>query len=161
MYEGFRCKHLKDRKECAGCSIVLGKKTGSLYDPDIQHMPPGSIIPVPPGFMKGTIKGVSKDVPKTVNEQGGGQSEVSYGFDCLDPKAMFAMTEALEEGRKEYGKNNWRKISVEDHINHMLIHIFAYMAGDTQDDHLGHAMCRAMFAKAVDITNNERNDEDL
>jgi hypothetical protein len=104
------------------------------------------------------IKGVSKDAPKTVNEQGGGQSAVSYGFDCLDPKAMFKMTEALEEGRKEYGKDNWRKISIDDHLNHLLIHVFAYMAGDRQDDHLGHAMCRAMFACAVDITNNEEKE---
>jgi hypothetical protein len=104
------------------------------------------------------IKGVSKDAPKITNEHGGGQSAVSYGFDCLDPKAMFQMTEALEEGRKEYGKDNWRKIPVDDHLNHLMIHVMAYMAGDRQDDHLGHAMCRAMFACAVDLENKERNE---
>lgn len=102
------------------------------------------------------ILGVAKDAPRTVNERGGGQTAAAYGFDCLDPQAMFAMTQALEEGRQTYGKDNWRLIPIEDHLNHLLIHIFAYMAGDTQDDHLGHAMCRAMFAKAVATENQER-----
>lgn len=159
------CWNQWDRKDCEGCVTVHGKP--SKYKADMKYTPEYAAkleAKIKACSFQETcvhadcsgctmynseIKGVSKDTPKTTNAQGGSQSAVSYGFDCLDPKAMFAMCEALEEGRKEYGKDNWRKIPVEDHINHLLIHVFAYLAGDTQDDHLGHAMCRAMFAKAV------------
>lgn len=137
------CRNQWDRKECEGCAPVHGKP--SKYKDE--------------RVISSEIKGVSKDAPKATNKQGGSQSAVAYGFDCLDPKAMFSMCEALEEGRKEYGKDNWRKIPVEDHLNHLLIHVFAYLAGDTQDDHLGHAMCRAMFAKALTFSVAETNEE--
>ena len=36
----------------------------------------------------------------------------------------------------------------------MIIHAYAYLAGDNTDEHLSHIMCRAMFAQAVEIDNN-------
>ena len=50
---------------------------------------------------------------------------------------------------EKYGVDNWRKIGVESHLNHLLMHVFAYLAGDTQDEHLEHALCRAMMAVGV------------
>lgn len=99
---------------------------------------------------------LSSDAPTITNTQGGKQSDTPYAFTELDPHAMFVLTEILYTGREKYGKNNWRLISVEDHINHALVHINAYMAGDNQDDHLGHAFCRLMFAIGVqhDKVNN-------
>lgn len=97
------------------------------------------------------IEGVGPDAPTVVNEHGGKQSQVLYRFDLVDPIAMFEMTKVLKKGADKYGKDeNWRKIPVKDHLNHLLIHVYAYLAGDTQDDHLSHALCRAMFAVAVD-----------
>lgn len=96
------------------------------------------------------IAGVGQYAPTVTNEQGGKQSATTYAFDCLDPKAMFAMCKVLKEGRDKYGTDsNWRRIPVYDHLNHLLIHVFAFMAGDTSDNHLSHALCRAMFALAV------------
>jgi hypothetical protein len=101
------------------------------------------------------VKGVGKDAETVVNEYGGKQSKVEYRFDLLDPLAMFEITKVLKEGFDKYGDDeNWRRISVKDHLNHLLIHVYAYLAGDRQDEHLSHAMCRAMFALAVDIANN-------
>lgn len=98
-----------------------------------------------------TVLGVSKDEPREVNEKGASQSRSPYRFDLLDPSAMFEMTKVLKEGADKYGVDNWRGISVRDHLNHLLIHAYAYLAGDNSDDHLSHLMCRAMFALAVDI----------
>ena len=33
--------------------------------------------------------------------------------------------------------------------NHAIQHLYAYLAGDTSDDHLAHAILRAMFAFEV------------
>lgn len=98
------------------------------------------------------ISGVGKDSETVVNEKGGKQSKVQYRFDVLDPKAMFAMCKVLKEGYDKYGDDsNWRKIPVNEHLNHLLIHVYAYLAGDETDEHLSHAFCRAMFALAVDL----------
>jgi hypothetical protein len=97
------------------------------------------------------IPGVGKDVPIETNESGGKQSKIDYRFDLLDVPSMFALAKVLDEGAKEYGENNWRKISVESNLNHAIMHILAYLNGDTQDDHLSHAFTRLMFALGVKI----------
>ena len=43
-----------------------------------------------------------------------------------------------------------KRIPAEEHINHAVQHLFAYLAGDESDDHLSHAILRAMFAYEVD-----------
>ena len=45
---------------------------------------------------------------------------------------------------------NYKKIPPEEHVNHAIQHLFAYLAGDESDDHLSHAILRAMFAYEVD-----------
>lgn len=94
---------------------------------------------------------VSPDRPITTNEHGGLQSEVLVRFDLIDGKALFAMAAVLHEGAEKYGADNWRLIPVEDHLNHLIMHAYAYLTGDRTDEHLSHIQCRAMFANAVEI----------
>ena len=101
--------------------------------------------------MTSAILGVGKDAPITVNEHGGKQSKLPYRFDLLDARAMFALAKVLCEGAEKYGDENWRKIPIRDHLNHLLAHVYAYMAGDESDDHLEHAFCRAMMAVALKL----------
>lgn len=100
-----------------------------------------------------SIAGAS--APTTYNEKGAGQSHAPARFDLVDGKAMFAMAAVLHEGAEKYGPNNWRGIGIDDHLNHLIMHAYAYLAGDRSDAHLSHIMCRAMFAQAVDITETE------
>lgn len=95
---------------------------------------------------------VSKDVQTHTNAKGGSQSHIPVRFDLVDGKAMFAMCGVLAEGAAKYGPNNWRKIDIDDHLNHLIMHAYAYLAGDRSDEHLSHIMCRAMFAQAVELT---------
>lgn len=94
---------------------------------------------------------VGPDVPVITNEHGGSQSQANVRFDLIDAKAMFEMAKVLDHGAKKYGANNWRLIAVEDHLNHLLMHAYAYLAGDRTDDHLSHALCRATFALGVSL----------
>lgn len=105
------------------------------------------------GKSSSMIPGLGKDAPKVVNDQGGSQSHLPYRFDLIDPQAIFALAEVLYQGSERHGEDNWRKIPINDHLNHALAHIYAYMAGDEQDDHLGHAFCRMMFAVALERGN--------
>lgn len=97
----------------------------------------------------------SPDAPTTTNEKGGSQSDIPVRFDLIDAKAMFEMAKVLDHGARKYGENNWRLISVEDHLNHALMHIFAYLAGDETDEHLSHILCRATFALGVSLQGDD------
>jgi hypothetical protein len=105
------------------------------------------------------VKGVSKEEPIIINENGGGQSRSLYRFDLLDPKALFEAAKVLKEGADKYGSENWRLISIDDHLNHMLIHAYAYLAGDKTDDHLSHILCRALFAQGVAVQTQDDIDK--
>lgn len=94
------------------------------------------------------IKGVAYDETVT-NENGGKQSKLEYRFDLIDAKALFAVARVMHEGAQKYEKDNWRKIDVNDHLNHAISHIYAYLAGDEQDDHLEHAATRLLMALGV------------
>ncbi len=95
------------------------------------------------------MKGVSVDEPIVVNEKGGKQSKVNYAFHLIDKEALLSLAEVLARGAERYERDNWRKISSEEHYNHMMIHWMAYISGDKQDDHLGHFFTRAMMAYAT------------
>ena len=92
------------------------------------------------------ILGVQPDVPTEVNENGGRQSATPYAFHFLPPHALFAAAEVAKYGAEKYGETllnrNYKKIPPEEHVNHAIQHLFAYLAGD--------AILRAMFAYEVD-----------
>lgn len=94
---------------------------------------------------------VSPDAPIKTNDKGGSQSKVDVRFDLIDGPALFEMAAVLHDGAEKYGANNWRKIDVEDHLNHLIMHAYAWLSGDRTDEHLSHIMCRSMFAQGVAI----------
>lgn len=100
------------------------------------------------------ILGVGKDVPVIVNKEGGKQSHSPYAFHLLPVHAMFAAAEVAKAGAEKYGETfgnrNYTKIPPEEHIGHCIQHLYAYLAGDTSDDHLAHAIVRALFAFETD-----------
>lgn len=98
-----------------------------------------------------THKGLGKDAEITTNTAGGKQSRIEFAFHLLDAPAIMALANVVYQGAEKYARDNWRLISEEEHLNHALAHIFAYMAGDRQDDHLEHALCRLMMSVAKKI----------
>ena len=121
----------RDMTECSECSLPVDLCICKDFDPK---------------FTK--VEGVGKDAPITTNERGGGQSYIPFRFDLLDGKALSGLARVLAEGAEKYAPNNWRLIPLQDHLNHAMMHIFAYLAEDTQDEHLEHALTRLMFAVA-------------
>lgn len=99
------------------------------------------------------IAGVEPDAKVTTNENGGKQSDTPYGFHLLPISALFDAAKVAKYGADKYGETfdqrNYTKIPTIEHLNHALQHIYAWLAGDRQDDHLGHAIVRLMFAYDV------------
>lgn len=110
----------------------------------------------PPGAVnyQDIILGVEPDAPVVENENGGKQSDTPYGFHLLPISALFDAAKVAKYGADKYGetfdKRNYTKIDTLDHLNHAVQHIYAFLAGDKQDDHLGHAIVRLMFAYDVE-----------
>lgn len=85
-----------------------------------------------------------------VNAEGGKQQKLNYRFDLIDPHAIYKLAGVLSEGATKYGEENWRTIPARDHMNHALEHAYAWLAGDGNEDHIAHCLCRVMMAQAVD-----------
>lgn len=79
------------------------------------------------------------------------QSNLEHRFDLVDGPAQFEMTHILFKGAQKYGEDNWRHISIEDHLNHLITHAYAWLSGDRTDAHLANIMCRAMFAQGKEL----------
>lgn len=85
-----------------------------------------------------------------VNEHGAAQSAL-HGCPKLIPgEALLRLSAVCAEGAGRYAENNWRRIPFEDHLSHALEHLFLYMNGDRDEDHIGHALCRLAFAAATE-----------
>jgi hypothetical protein len=92
------------------------------------------------------LPNLSPDAPVITNDKGAKQSDTGLRMDLVPPRAILAVGQVLNDGAKKYGVDNWHGIPVNDHINHALSHLYAHLAGDTQDEHLSHAACRVLMA---------------
>jgi hypothetical protein len=96
-----------------------------------------------------TIDSVSPDAETVVNDNGGLQAKCEFDLTLVPPLVLLDVAKVLSEGKNKYGLYNYRKIPINDHMNHALIHIFAHLSGDRQEGeigHLTHALCRLFFA---------------
>lgn len=78
-------------------------------------------------------------------ESGGIQAKTEYRFDLIPAKAHFALARTLHLGFEKYG-DNAKLIPIESHLNHAMLHIISYLAGDSSEAHLAHAFTRLAFA---------------
>ena len=95
--------------------------------------------------------GMGKDTEMVVNCEGGKQSHVPYRMDLVPPEAILEVGKVLSQGAVKYGENNWKLIKTNEHINHAISHLYAYLAGDMSDEHLAHATCRLLFALDIEL----------
>ncbi len=96
--------------------------------------------------MADLVAGVGPDAPTVVLSNGAKQSATPARLDLIPMLALLHVGAILKEGAEKYGEGNWLGIPVRMHVNKALIHLAAFLAGDTQDDHLGHACCRIQMA---------------
>lgn len=85
------------------------------------------------------------------NEFGGKQSRVAARFDLIPAETLQQVALVLGRGAEKYGVDNWKLITVDEHLNHALNHVNLFMLNDNGgEDHLVHAIVRLMFAYYVD-----------
>lgn len=79
-------------------------------------------------------------------------------YDLIPPHAMKRIAKHYENGANKYGDHNWQKgIPTHNYINSALRHIFKYLGGMDDEDHLAAAAWNIMC-----LIQTERNiHEDL
>lgn len=95
-----------------------------------------------------------------VNERGGRQSRVETGFHLGYPsRGALEVAQIIKAGAVTHGVDNWRVISVEDHVNHAVTHLMELLDphAPAGEDHLAHAACRLLMALDVRYFSSQTN----
>ena len=78
------------------------------------------------------------------------QSLRPYRFDLIDPASMLRLARVMHEGALTHpDADSWRGLTINEHLNHALIHIYAFFR-EVHGTHLDHAFARLMMAVAID-----------
>lgn len=85
---------------------------------------------------------------REVNEVGASQSKITTSLTLVPPLALLNVGVVLKVGEMKYGADNWRNIPVDDHLDHLLKHVYEYLINRDPRD-LVHACCRALFASEL------------
>jgi hypothetical protein len=101
--------------------------------------------------LKAVLPVVGPEPPVVTNAAGRKQSPSPYRCDRLPSQGVLAVAAVLASGAARHGEGNWRKIPVADHLNHALVHLLAWQAGDRSDDHVAHAAMRLLFALELQL----------
>ena len=59
--------------------------------------------------------------------------------------ALVSVSKRFEDGANKYGRDNWKKgIPLSRYVDSLYRHLWAWMRGDTDEDHAGAVMWNAM-----------------
>jgi len=82
---------------------------------------------------------------------GGRIGYIPFGYHLLPLRGLAKAAAVMRAGeRAGRSASEWRSVPVEEHINHAISHLIAYLAGRMDDHHLANAVCRVLMAADLD-----------
>lgn len=125
---------MEEKMSCSNCQYNVDRPASKCGDKCIDH----------------NFHHWKKQAEIVTNEHGAKQSKNEYLWTDFCPKALLRVAKLSNAGCQKYGINNWKKISKLDHINHAISHMFLYLVGDKEEDHLAHACWRILACMGVE-----------
>ena len=125
-----------------------------LKEYNAQGKPPQDILGEPTSG-----SGLSKHETIAENEKGGRQIHRPYRSDLIPPRSMLSIAHVRYEASERYDEYNYKLIPAKEHVGRALTHIFAWLAGNNENDHLAHALTRLAFAVEMLEEEKERNEQ--
>jgi hypothetical protein len=86
------------------------------------------------------------DGETVTNEHGGRQSFTLADYSQVPPKALRLLAQCLGFGARKYGTDNWKRITIEEHLSHAMNHIVEFRCGDRSEPHLVNTFTRVAMA---------------
>lgn len=112
-----------------------------------------------PSFQEKTVKDESESLMKTF-ASGAKRSSVKPRYDLILPVFLQRVAAVWTRGAEKYGEGNWQKGAndqewIKDIPNHIIEHIYQYIAGDQSEDHLANIACNVQMLMYFDSLKND------
>jgi len=80
------------------------------------------------------------------NKSGGLSSTVHCDYTYLIPmlETFQKISEEMEVGAKKYTRDNWLMVDPEEHMKHLMTHLFDWLQHKKEED-ITHAICRILM----------------
>jgi len=154
-YQIFKALDGKERKATKDLAKDIDKKSVEMFastESEAEKENPRS-----PGFIDSTVykeSGIFAPVAeygpdeetKEMKSSGAIQNYVEESFEIIPRPTISAIARTMKEGLEKYGYRNYMGIPKEEHIGRAIRHMYAYLDGDTTEEHLAHAITRLGFA---------------
>lgn len=80
---------------------------------------------------------------------GGKQAKIGEAFELIPPIPLMAVAGVFCSGRDKYGEGNWHNITAKNHIGRAIRHLYKWLSGDKEENHLANAVVRCLMAMEV------------
>ncbi len=74
---------------------------------------------------------------------------IPFAYPLVPLRGLAKVAAVMRKGERK-DRNGWEEVPVEEHLNHAISHIIAYLEGRHAEHHLANAGCRVLMALDLD-----------
>lgn len=74
---------------------------------------------------------------------------IPFAYHLVPLEGLARVAAVMRKGERK-NRNGWEQVPVEEHINHAISHLIAYLRGRHAEHHLANAGCRVLMALDLD-----------
>lgn len=75
---------------------------------------------------------------------------IPFAYHSVPPRGLAKVAAVMRKGDRKGRGDGWRRVPIEEQINHAIAHLVAYLGGRHNTHHLANAACRVLMALDLD-----------